>query len=72
MNNSITAMSVPVIGCVVLLTADDNVVESIITVNKGMVILDFKKSYVSRNVSSFKWNFEFIYHRALYLWILLV
>ena len=44
MNNSITAISIPVIGCVVLLTADDNVVESTITVNKGMVILDFKKS----------------------------
>ena len=28
MNNSITAISIPVIGCVVLLTADDNVVES--------------------------------------------
>ena len=40
MNNSITAISVPVIGCVVLLTADDNVVESRITVNKCMVILD--------------------------------
>ena len=24
--------------------------------------------YVSRNIS-FKWNFEFIYHKALYLWI---
>ena len=40
MNNSITAISVPVIGCVVLLTADDDVVESRITVNKCMVILD--------------------------------
>ena len=37
-NNSITAISIPVIGCVVLLTADDNVVESTITVNKCMVI----------------------------------
>ena len=71
MNNSITAISIPVIGCVVLLTADGNDVESTITVNKGMVILDFEKSYVSLNVS-FKWNFEFIYHRALYLWILLL
>ena len=70
MNNSITAISIPVIGCVVLLTADDNVVESTSTVNKNMVILDFKKSYVSRNVS-FKWNFGFIYHKALYLLILL-
>lgn len=43
MINSITAISIPVIGCVVLLTADDNVVESTITVNKGMVSLDFKK-----------------------------
>ena len=39
-NNSITAISIPVIGCVVLLTVDDNVVESTITVNKCMVILD--------------------------------
>ena len=40
MNNSITAISIPVIGCVVLLTTDDNVVESTITVNTCMVILD--------------------------------